>query len=105
MKRLEHPSIRTIYIISDEKGIEWAKKEGVPESKTQVQLISDPDELKVMYIMSQCKAGACISASTYSMWGAILGPQTNDAAIITYPSTWIKISAKELSFPKSWIEI
>jgi hypothetical protein len=100
-KLLEYP-VKTIYLISDVEGIKWATSEGLTEG---TQTIDDPDELKALYIMSQCKAGACISPSTYSLWGAILGPATNDAAIIVYPSTWIKISATELSLPKSWIQI
>jgi hypothetical protein len=96
------PSIKTIYVISDAKGIQWAASEGLTEGTTT---IDDPDELKVLHIMSQCKAGACISASTYSIWGAILGPQTNPNATIIYPSTWVHLKGKDLSFPTTWVEI
>lgn len=104
--RLEKEStIKTIYIISDKSGIEWATKEGVttPGEKS-IHLIDDPDELKALYYMSQCKAGGCISASTYSIWGAIMGPEANDSSVITYPSTWNKmVDGKDMGFPKRWI--
>lgn len=100
--RLEKEStIQTIYLISDKSGIEWAKKEGLA---TSLELIDDTDELKVLYYMSQCKAGACISASTYSMWGAIMGPATNDSSTIIYPTQWNgTISGKNIGFPARWI--
>lgn len=94
------PAIQTIYIISEGSGIEWAKNNGLTEG---VQTIEDPDELKALYCMSQCKAGGCISASTFSVWGAILGPEKN--GIVIYPSKWVEINATELSFPEKWIQI
>lgn len=105
--RLEQEAgIGTIYILSEPTGIAWAKQEGLAqEAGKKIITIDDSDELKVLYIMSRCKGGACISASTYSMWGAILGPAENKSSMIIYPSKWIHISAKELSFPERWIQI
>lgn len=104
--RLEKEStIKTIYLISDKTGMDWAKKEGLTATTAQtVYPIDDPDELKVLYYMSQCKAGACISASTYSMWGAIMGPATNDSSLITYPAQWNgTITGKHIDFPERWV--
>ena len=104
--RLEKESaIKSIYIISDKAGIEWATKEGLTtKGEKTVHTIDEPDELKVLYYMSQCKAGACISASTYSVWGAIMGPGTNDSSVIIYPSVWNKmVNGKDIDLPDRWI--
>jgi len=105
--RLEKESqIETLYIISQPDGIQWAREEGLlKESNKRMVVVDEKDELKVLYIMSQCKAGACISASTFSIWGAILGPVTNEKSLMIYPSKWIQISGKDLHFPERWIEI
>ena len=97
--------IKTIYIISDKSGIEWAKTEGLgSDTDIKIQLVDEGDELKVLYIMSQCKAGGCISASTYSIWGAILGPGTNDSSLIVYPEKWNgMVTGKHIEFPERWI--
>ena len=97
-------AIKTLYIISDKAGIQWAKDEqlSAPGEKT-IHLIEDPDELKVLYYMSQCKAGGCISASTYSIWGAIMGPATNDSSVIIHPSKWNgMVTGKDIHFPERW---
>jgi hypothetical protein len=105
--RLEkEAAIETLYIISQKDGVQWAKEEGLlTEAGKTIRVIDDDDELKVLYIMSQCKAGACISPSTYSIWGAILGPGERETSVIIYPSKWIKISGKDLNFPERWIII
>lgn len=105
--RLEkEAAIEIIYIISQKDGTQWAKEEGLlTEAGKTIRVIDEEDELKVLYIMSQCKAGACISPSTYSMWGAILGPGERESSTIIYPSKWIKISGKDLNFPERWIVI
>jgi hypothetical protein len=105
--RLEEQSnIHRIFMISDKDGLVWATKEGLMDGCSKpIHPIGDADELKVLYIMSQCKAGACISSSTFSIWGAILGPGTNPESTITYPSWWVSTDVKNLSFPKRWIQI
>lgn len=98
--------IKAIYMISDTDGLIWAAKEGLlDDSTTPIHPIGEPDELKVLYIMSQCKAGACISSSTFSIWGAILGPGPNPDSTIMYPSRWVSTDVKNLSLPKRWIQI
>jgi hypothetical protein len=99
-------NISLIYMISDADGLTWVAKEGLMDGCSKpIHPIGDSDELKVLYIMSQCKAGACISSSTFSIWGAILGPGTNPESMITYPSWWVSTDVKNLSFPKRWIQI
>ena len=54
--------------------------------------------------MSLCLAGACISASTFSTWGAILGADQNEKSTIIYPKTW-SVSHSNSSaqkFPGRW---
>lgn len=102
----QQPNIKAIYMISDTDGLVWVKKEGLMDgSNIPIHPIGEPDELKVLYIMSQCKAGGCISSSTFSIWGAIVGPGANPDSIITYPSKWVSTNVKNLSFPKRWVQI
>ena len=99
-------TIEDIYIISTKEGIEWANSEEILGGATRnIHIIDDDDELKVLYLMSLCKAGACISPSTYSMWGAILGPQTNAESRIFYPSKWLNHDADIMALPAEWTRI
>jgi hypothetical protein len=89
--------IKTIYIISDD--IQWCKQQSWNTSKT-IYFFDDPDELKTLYLMSQCWAGAVISNSTFSLWGAFLGAY-GKTDMIVYPSN--KHFLKDL--PQKWIKI
>jgi hypothetical protein len=75
-------AIKTIYIFSDD--IKWCKEQKWDTPK-RIQYIDEPDELKTLYMMSQCEGGAVIANSTFSSWGAFLGPYTSSAPVI-YPS-------------------
>jgi len=90
-------NIDVIYIISDD--IEWCKNQRWASSK-EIIFFGDPDEMKVLYLMSQCHAGAVISNSTFSLWGAFLGAyQKTD--MIVYPTN--KFFLQDL--PANWIKI
>lgn len=91
-------SIKVIYIFSDDIG--WCKKQKWLTNK-QIKYIDEPDELKTLYMMSQCEAGAVIANSTFSSWGAFLGPYTSSAPVI-YPSKWLYNG--NLSLPTEWIQ-
>lgn len=93
------PNIKTINIFSDD--ILWCKQQGWVSAKN-IRYIDEPDEMKSLYMMSLCDQGAVISNSTFSTWGAILGPYTN-GSIVVYPSKWLY--GAETSFPSSWIRI
>jgi len=104
----EIKDITDIYIVSDD--IEWCKGQGWKTNKDTLRWFDNPDdmkdEMKTMYLMSLCLAGACISASTFSTWGAILGADQNESSTIIYPSTWITGSkSSELMFPERWKNI
>ena len=88
--------LENIYIFSDD--IAWCKEQSWNTTKRLV-FVDDPDELKTLYMMSQCWAGAVISNSTFSCWGAFLGAYER-AETIVYPS-----KAFMSSLPESWIKI
>jgi len=105
------PKIKTVYILSDETA--YCKEQvdkGVWKYTAEVRWIDDPnDELKAMYLMSMCRGGAIISASTFSCWGAFLGADEVADSVIIYPKMWGTGNSKRLSFPeqvdKKWIPI
>ena len=91
-------SIKIIYIFSDD--IAWCKQQ-VWNTTKHIEYIDEPDEMKVLYMMSQCEGGAVISNSTFSSWGAMLGPYMS-SDIIVYPSKWLFNG--NLSLPTEWIK-
>jgi hypothetical protein len=92
-------SINAICIFSDE--MEWCKKQAW-DSPKQIRYIDEPDEMKALYMMSQCNQGAIISNSTFSTWGALLGSSPKGSTVV-YPSKWLY--GAEMVFPPSWIRI
>jgi hypothetical protein len=94
--------IKNLYIISDD--IKWCKEQKWTTTKNVI-FFEEPDELKTMYLMSLCLAGALISASTFSSWGAILGADQNPNSIIIYPADWITGPSSRIQFPKRWTAI
>lgn len=95
--------ITDIYILSDD--VAWCKQQGwtFPKIRWFDNEEDMKDEVKTMYLMSLCQAGACISASTFSTWGAILGADQNPSSTIIYPSTWITgKKTSEFMFPERW---
>ena len=96
--------VTNIYILSND--VPWCKEQKwvVPEGK-QLLVVDEPDELKTMYIMSQCKGGAVISASTFSVWGALFGAYTTPDGVIVYPSKWGDGDISLPEEPNRWIKI
>ncbi len=90
-------AVETIYIFSDD--ITWCKEQPW-ESPKEIEYYDDPDELKTLYMMSQCWAGAVISNSTFSLWGVFLGAY-NRTNMIVYPTN--EFFVKDL--PTNWIKI
>ena len=89
-------AITTIYIFSDD--IAWCREQ-VWNTSRRLIFFDDPDELKTLYMMSQCWAGAVIANSTFSCWGAFLGAYEYTEMIV-YPSKGFTSS-----LPDSWIKI
>jgi hypothetical protein len=95
--------ITTIYVISDD--IAWCKEQSFSSPKIKWADTEDleKDELKSFYLMMLCMEGAIISASTFSAWGAMLGPDQNDDSTILYPSNWfVSGNSRQLKFPERW---
>jgi len=118
LKELDkNPDIKKICIISDD--LNWCKTEhsmwnsNAPEKVVYVDDIigRKPDELETMYVMTLCEGGAVMSNSTFSCWGAMMGPELvrlggNSNVTIVYPSPWVQTNGKDpnpLSFPDEWI--
>lgn len=102
------PRIKTLYVLSDD--VEYCRQKidsGEWSPAAEVRWIDDPkDELKALYLMSMCKGGAIMSNSTFSCWGAFLGPEEVSDAVIVYPATWgYNTESKRLSFPEKWIAL
>jgi hypothetical protein len=91
--------IQSYYILSDD--IEWCKTQKWNTNKP-ITYLDEPNEMKALYMMSQCKGGAIISNSTFSTWGAILGAYDAEGKII-YPSKWLY--GASTAFPEDWIRI
>lgn len=112
------PALTTIFIVSDrineciQQRDTWEKS--VP-GKEIIFVGSDTkpmNELQTLYIMMNCLGGAILSQSTYSSWGAMLGPDTNPKSTIIYPRSWwfahtIKDERDKenpWNFPARWIK-
>ena len=94
--------IKTLYILSDD--VPYCKEQidkGIWKPTAEVRWIDDQaDELKTLYLMSMCKAGAIMSASSFSSWGVFLGADEIDDSTIIYPKIWFTGNSKKLSFPE-----
>lgn len=85
-------------IFSDD--IEWCKNEWFKDLH-QVEFIDEPDEVRSLAQMIQCKGGVICANSSFSWWGAFLGAYELKKPCIV-PSTWFKGGVGNL-FPSEWI--
>ena len=100
--------ITDIYILSND--MPWSKGQEFDKISTKIKFAESDDiqkdELKSMYLMSLCLGGACISASTFSTWGVILGAEQNSNSTILYPSKWFVDGNSDcMQFPERWQKI
>lgn len=98
--------IDTIYMFSND--IKWCKeKEEKWKKATSKKLIYDDtrNELEILYMMSLCTAGAILSASMFSSWGAYLGANTNPDSLIIYKYKVIQEKEKPnpYQYPERWV--
>jgi hypothetical protein len=91
--------ISRYYMFSDD--IAWCKQQEW-NTKRPIEYVNEPNEMKSLYMMSKCKGGAAISNSTFSTWGAILGPYESGGTIV-YPSKWLY--GASTNFPTEWVRI
>jgi hypothetical protein len=96
--------LKKIYMLSND--MDWCKGQNFTVGQgTELVPFDERDELKTMYLMGLCRRAAIISASTFSMWGAIFGAEQNANPVILYPTTWLnEASSSVLDFPadKGW---
>jgi hypothetical protein len=103
------PKVKKICIISNE--IDWCKN--VPwVTDRPIEYYDSTNELEAIYKMMMCTAGAVISASTFSAWGAMMGvdlnPSKNAETKIVYPKNWLnyeKDGSNIIRFPDTWTGI
>ena len=100
--------ITDIYVISNDMA--WSKQQEFDKISSKIKWADSDDvqkdELKTLYLMSLCMGGACISASTFSIWGAILGADQNPNSTIVYPSVWFMAGDSDcMQFPSRWQKI
>ena len=101
-------NIKTVWIISND--LDWCSKvKWDARTKKTIKFYDSKNELEVLYKMILCMAGAVISPSTFSAWGAMMGADLNPRqATIVYPFNWLTHDTdgdNPLMFPKCWIGI
>ena len=92
------PRVSRWIVLSDDT--EWCKAQ---PCFSLCEILSEPDELVGLALMSLCHGGAIIANSTYSWWGAMLGAHVSAAPVI-YPSKWLHHATPTL-FPSTWIRL
>jgi hypothetical protein len=78
----------------------WCKDR---EEFSSFEVIDEPEELAGLALMSLCHGAAIIANSTYSWWGAMLGPEATHAPVF-YPLKWLN-NARPTIFRDTWIGI
>jgi len=103
------PEIEIIYVVSND--LKWCKDHDSKwkgATKKPIKYLDDMNELETLYVMMLCEAGALISNSTFSAWGAMMGADMNPHSTIIYPSPWLQTNGKDpnpLAFPERWKQV
>lgn len=104
----KNPTIKTIYIFSNDKAWCDMHMDKWTQSVTKPLEYKDvPDELETLYMMILCEAGAILSSSTFGAWGAMLGADMNPNSTIIYikkPAEYPN-RTNPLQFPSRWVGI
>ena len=101
---LQHFSKDTKFLIFSDD-INFCKSCGFFDTIANKIFINEPDEIQALAIMAGvCHGGAICANSTFSYWGAILGPyyHAEERSKVIVPSKWCK-DPQEFLFPENWI--
>lgn len=98
MLEKHNKNLKNWLIFSDD--VEWCKEQQMFR-KQNVTILDEKNEYQALYLMAQCKAGAVISNSTFSWWGAFMGAFATGNHVV-YPTSWSEKGPVYL-FPEDWI--
>lgn len=88
----------TLFLFSDD--VTWLKKTPELMNLHNANVVTLENELDSLALMSLCEAGAICANSTFSWWGAYLGPYKYRSPI-SVPKKWIASKVYNL-FPPEW---
>lgn len=103
----KNTEIKTLWIISTDP--EWCESVWGKETDS-LKYFESKNELEALYKMMLCEAGGVLSASTFSSWGGMMGPDRVVNSTIVYPLNWLthdNDGDNPLNFPDDgkWIGI
>ena len=103
----KNTEIKTLWIISTDR--KWCESVWGKETDS-LKYFESKNELEALYKMMLCEAGGVLSASTFSSWGAMMGPDRAVNSTIVYPLNWLthdNDGDNPLNFPggEKWIGI
>ncbi len=92
---------KTLLLFSDDP--DWVETQPSLMKLPGAKSIRNLNELETLALMSLCQGPAICANSTFSWWGAFLGPYSNRSAVMI-PSKWINQKIYSL-FPREWTVI
>ena len=103
----KNTEIKTLWIVSTDR--EWCESVWGKETDS-LKYFESKNELEALYKMMLCEAGGVLSASTFSSWGGMMGPDRVVNSTIVYPLNWLthdNDGDNPLNFPDDgkWIGI
>jgi hypothetical protein len=100
MERLRAHGVRRWLLASDD--MEWCKAQEWPiQEGEELRFLDEPDELRTLLTLSDCKAGAILGNSTFSWWAAMFGTYRVGGPVV-YPTEWFGTAKPDL-FPNGWV--
>lgn len=90
-----------IFVFSDDP--QWVKQQGLFQD-SRINIIENEDEIYSLAFMSKCNGGAICANSSFSWWGAFLGPHRFRSPVYI-PKTWILQCEVAGLFPEEWVVI